>query len=217
MENNIQKSQVLTSLNWRYAVKKFDSSKKLSQQQVDVVLEAFQLTPTSMGLQLMKMLVVEQPNVRKNIREVSYNQMQVEESSHLLVFCRRASVNEQDIDSYMQELALIRNLESTSDALNGLRSMLLSSVSMDPVQQTNWMENQVYIALGNVLTVCALEGIDACPMEGFHREALDELLDLKSKGLQSVVMCPIGVRAADDKYAGFGKVRRLKTDIIEYI
>jgi nitroreductase len=208
---------VVDALKWRYAVKKFDPQRKLSENQLNVVLDALMLTPTSMGLQLMKFLVVEDAELRTKIREKSYQQIQVEEASHLIVLCRKHSVNEQDIETYIDQLGSLRQIDTKSESLNGFRAMLYGAMKMESNQQVSWLENQVYIALGNLLTACAVEKIDACPMEGFDRQAVDELLGLPEMGIQSVLMCPIGFRASDDKYAALAKVRRSKSDLITFI
>jgi nitroreductase / dihydropteridine reductase len=210
-------NSVVDALKWRYAVKQFDPLKKLSENQLNAVLDALMLTPTSMGLQLMKFLVVENANLRTKIREKSYHQMQVEDASHLIVLCRKSAVTEQDIETYIHQVGSLRQIDPTSESLNGFRAMLYGAMKMEINQQVSWLENQVYIALGNLLTVCAVEKIDACPMEGFDRQAVDELLGLPKMGIQSVLMCPIGFRASNDKYASLAKVRRSKSDLITFI
>lgn len=217
MELTKSYNTVVDALKWRYAVKKFDPQRKLSENQLNVVLDALMLTPTSMGLQLMKFLVVEDAELRTKIREKSYQQIQVEEASHLIVLCRKHSVNEQDIETYIDQLGSLRQIDTKSESLNGFRAMLYGAMKMESNQQVSWLENQVYIALGNLLTACAVEKIDACPMEGFDRQAVDELLGLPEMGIQSVLMCPIGFRASDDKYAALAKVRRSKSDLITFI
>jgi nitroreductase/dihydropteridine reductase len=217
VENQFIKSAAVEALHWRYAVKKFDASRRLSNQQISSVLEALCLTPTSMGLQLMQFVVVENKELRQKIRESSYNQMQVEESSHLIVLCRKDVVTKEDIELYIDEMCRIRNMDTTSAALDGFRNMLYSAITMEPSRQIAWLENQVYIALGNLLTFCAVEHIDACPMEGFDRNAIDDILGLTQKGLRSVVMCPVGFRSTDDKYAYLAKVRRPQSRLIQYI
>jgi nitroreductase / dihydropteridine reductase len=217
VENQMNNSKVVGALQWRYAVKKFDSTKVLSPAQLSTVLDALCLTPTSMGLQLMQFLVIENREMRKKIREKSYNQSQVEESSHLLILCRKDVVTKEDIELYIDEMGRIRNIDTTAPAIDGYRKMLYGALTMEPQNQAAWMDNQVYIALGNLLTACAVEKIDACPMEGFDRDAIDEILELKGKGLRSVVMCPVGFRADDDKYAALKKVRRPNAALIQYI
>ena len=217
VENNITKSQIELALSWRYAVKKFDASKKLTEEQLNSLTETLCLTPTSMGLQLMKFIVVSDPSIKQALLPLTYNQSQVVDCSHVIVFCRINEVKEEHIKSFVQQTATVRGLDENSPQLTSFENMLSSSLRMTPVQQVKWMDNQVYLALGNLLTACAIEGIDACPMEGFIPDKVDELLNLKQIGLNSVVLCPVGFRAEDDKYAGFPKVRRPKSDLIHYM
>lgn len=206
---------ILKALEWRYAVKKFDPEKKISTAQLERVLKSLQLTPTSMGLQLMKFLVIEDPELKRKIKPIAFNQTQVEDCSHLLVLCRKTSVKEEDISSFVNHTAKTRDIEKDSKTMVNFEKMLSGSLNLPEQQQKAWMENQVYIALGNLLTVCAAENIDTCPMEGFDRKKLDALLDLEKEGLNAVVMCPIGFRSDQDKYSTVKKVRRPLTSLIE--
>lgn len=217
MEKRIAKSRIEEALTWRYAVKKFDSGKELSHEQMDSILAALQLTPTSMGLQLMKFIVIKDEKLKEECVPLAYNQRQVADCSHLLVLCRVDEVREEHITSYVEQTAIIRGLKLPSRQLDGFESMLRSTLKMSREQQVKWMDNQVYLALGNLLTACAVEGIDACPMEGFMPDKVNELLGLTEKGLQSVILCPIGFRSKEDKYADFPKVRRDSTELIEYL
>ena len=206
---------VLDALKWRYAVKKFDDKKKLTEQQLEKVLESISLTATSMGMQLMNFIVTENLEIRKKIQPIAYNQPQVTQASHLIIMCRKTKVEQKDISEIVNITSDLRGIELEN--LTGYQEMLESSLKMPPAQQIAWMENQVYLAMGNLLTVCAVEQIDACPMEGFDRAKLDQLLDLDSMGLKSVLMCPIGYRAADDKYNGLAKIRRPYDKLIHKI
>lgn len=217
MEKRIAKSRIEEALTWRYAVKKFDSGKELSHEQMDSILAALQLTPTSMGLQLMKFIVIKDEKLKEACVPLAYNQRQVADCSHLLVLCRVDEVREEHITSYVEQTAIIRGLKVPSRQLAGFESMLRNTLKMSREQQVKWMDNQVYLALGNLLTACAVEGIDACPMEGFMPDKVNELLGLTEKGLQSVILCPIGFRSKEDKYAAFPKVRRDSTELIEYL
>ena len=206
---------IIKALEWRYAVKKFDSSYALSSEQLDRLSKALRLTATSMGLQLMEFLVIENKGLRKKIKPIAFNQTQVEDCSHLIVLCRKDRVKQRDIDEIVAITADKRTVND--DQLVGYKNMLESTLKMERKKQEAWMENQVYIAMGNLLTVCAAEQIDACPMEGFDRFKLDELLGLEQRNLKSVLLCPIGKRAVDDKYNGLTKIRRPKEKIITLI
>jgi nitroreductase len=161
-----------------------------------------------MGLQLMKFLVIVEPELKKKITPIAFNQKQVEDCSHLIVLCRKNKVVQHDIDSFIEETATTREIETQSETMVNFRKMLEGSLNIPAAQQHVWMENQVYLALGNLLTLCASENVDSCPMEGFDRKRLDELLGLENEGLNAVVLCPIGYRSEQDKYSNVKKVRR---------
>ena len=208
---------IIESLKWRYAVKKFDPDYKLSKLQIDRISEGLVLTASSMGMQLMEFIIIENKELRSKVKPIAYNQGQVEDASHLLVLCRKEEVEHKDIKELVEETSKRRGIPLDSDKLQGYEKMLSSALKMPKPQQTIWMENQVYLAMGNLLTICAAEKVDACPMEGFDRLALDKLLNLEDKGLRSVLICPIGGRAIDDKYSGLPKVRRSPSKIISYL
>ncbi|WP_417264777.1 nitroreductase family protein [Brumimicrobium sp.] len=208
---------VLEALNWRYAVKKFDPTKKLSVEQIDRIKKALQLTPTSMGLQLMKFVMVESKEIKKKITPIAYHQPQIEEASHLLIMCRKTDVKPEDIDSFIEEAAAVNELEVSHKSMQDYDKSLRVSLAIPEEQQKIWMDNQVYIALGNLMTVCAVEGIDACPMEGFDRKRLNEELGFNEQHLDAVVMFALGHRSAEDYRLKFKKVRRPLEDLFQTI
>lgn len=208
---------VLEALNWRYAVKKFDSSKKLSTEQINRIKRALQLTPTSMGLQLMNFVMVESEEMKRKITPIAYNQPQIEDASHLLIMCRKTSVKPEDIDSFIAEAASINNLEVSHEAMQDYDKSLRVSLSIPEEQQKIWMDNQVYIALGNLMTVCAIEEIDACPMEGFDRKRLNEELGFNEQHLDAVIIFALGYRSEEDYRLQFNKVRRPLEDLFQTI
>jgi nitroreductase len=204
---------LIEKLNWRYATKKFDSSKKLSSEKLEILKQAFNLTPTSYGVQTMKMVIVSDEPTKNKMVELCYGQEQVKNASHVLALCIQDTVNETDVDNYFDEVVKIRN---TSELiLTKYRKELKDFVNSKTNEELKiWCVNQVYIALGNLMTSCAIEGIDACPMEGFLPDKIDELLDLKKHNLKSVLLLPVGYRAQDDMFAELKKVRK---DISETI
>jgi len=206
---------IIEALEWRYAVKKFDPSKKVSEQQMDRILKGLQLTPTSMGLQLMRFIVITDEKIKEEITPIAFNQSQVKDCSHLVVMCRKESVSKNDIDSFVNQTAKTREVDVKSETMLNFEKMLSGSLNLPEAQQKAWMENQVYIALGNLMTLCAAENVDTCPMEGFDRQKLDTYLNLAEDGLNAVVMCPIGYRSEQDKYGTVKKVRRPLTSLIE--
>jgi nitroreductase len=208
-------NKIIEQLNWRYATKKFDINKKLSNSKIEILKKSFNLTATSFGLQTIKMLVVSNDKIKKSLVPYSYNQNQVAEASHLLVICIQKNITDTDVNDYFNNVKRLRN---TPDViLDPFRKNLLKAMREKSIEERlQWSKNQAYIALGNLMTVCAIEGIDACPMEGFISEKYDELLNLDEKGLKSVLLLPIGNRAEDDMFASLKKVRKsLEETIIE--
>lgn len=207
--------KIIEHLNWRYATKKFDSTKKLSKDKIDIIKEAFNLTATSFGLQTISLVIVSNDDLKASLVRHAYYQNQVSEASHLLVICIQDDISDSDVNLYFDSVKNIRNTPET--ILNPFRKNLLKTMQGKSVENRQlWSKNQAFIALGNLMTVCAVEGIDSCPMEGFIPEKYDEVLELKKKGLKSVLLLPIGYRADDDMFATLKKVRKpLNETIIE--
>jgi len=206
---------VIEKLRWRYATKKFDTHKKLSDAKLETLKQAFNLTATSFGLQTINLVIVSDNVIRTSLLEHSYNQKQVIEASHLLVICIQNNIEDVDVNNYYNNIKDIRNTSET--ILKPYRESLINMMAkMSVEERQKWSTNQAYIALGNLMTVCAIEAIDACPMEGFIPSKYDELLELDKKGLKSVLLLPVGYRAKDDMFSEFKKVRKpLKETIIE--
>ena len=197
----------IEQLKWRYATKKFNPTKKLSKAKINILIEAFNLTATSYGLQTLKLVVVEDKKLREPLVAPAYNQKQVLNASHLLVICIQDNIQSTDVIDYYNNIKHIRNTPET--ILNPYREDLVSMMQdMSVTERQQWSTNQAYIALGNLMTVCAIEGIDSCPMEGFVASEYDKLLKLNEKGLKSVLLLPVGYRADDDMFSTFKKVRK---------
>lgn len=205
--NAIARDQLLAQLNWRYATKQYDAARKIDPADWAALEESLVLSPSSLGLQPWRFIVVDDPATRAALLPASYGQAQVVEASHLVVFATKTHVGEAEVDALVQRTARVRGV--TSESLAGLRSMGINSVvhGMDESARLAWAKNQTYIALGNFLTSAALLGIDATPMEGFDRAQYDSILDLREKGLTASVIAAVGYRAAGDKYATALKVR----------
>ncbi|MBJ6118646.1 nitroreductase family protein [Pontibacter sp. BT310] len=203
---------LINHLNWRYATKRM-TGEQVPQEKIDYILEATRLSASSMGLQPYTVLVVEDKELRTQIQKVAYNQPQIVEASHLLIFAAWDKVTEADVDAYMQNIAEVRQIpvESLADFKG---SLMGSVVNRTQEQQYEWAARQTYIALGTALAAAAEQGVDATPMEGFAPDALDELLNLKEKGLRSVTLMPIGYRNTEaDFLATAKKVRREKEQL----
>ena len=196
----------LSKLKWRYATQKFDSSKKLSDEQLNHFLEALVLTPSSSGLQPWKFVVVKEEKVRETLLSYAYNQPQIVEASHLIVLCRIDNLDHEHVQKYSK--TVIDKHNKTPEELEKFvnnTSKFLSKLTND--EKISWIKNQIYIALGNAMTYAAYEGIDSCPMEGFVNSEFDRVLGLSKHNLKSVVVLPIGFRSEEDKNADRPKVR----------
>lgn len=200
-------NKIIKALQWRYATKKFDSLQLLSKEKIEILKEAFNLTATSYGLQPLKMIVVSDPKIKEQLVSITMNQYQVMDASHVLVLCIETDISEEFIKNYFKRVKDLRN--TPRSVLEPFETFLVDDFSEKEKADIDvWMQKQAYIAMGNLLTVCALEGIDACPIEGFEPEKYDALLQLGEHGLKSVLVLPVGYRAEDDMFADLKKVRR---------
>lgn len=207
-------TSLTSALQWRYATKKFDASKKLSESDLQDLLEAVRLAPSSYGIQPWKFLVISDPALRAKLREAAWGQPQVTDASQLIVLCAKRSLSEADIDRYLKEISAVRG--APAEQLEGFKGMMMGSVSRQSHEELKvWNQKQVYIALGVLLSACAAKNIDSCPMEGFDKEKFDEILGLEKENLTATVLCPVGYRAADDEQAAYKKVRLPLSEIIE--
>ncbi len=205
-------NKLIENLNWRYACKKFDPTKKISDELFDVILEALRLTPSSFGLQPWKFVVVKDEQKREELVSASWNQQQVKDASHLIVLCAPKSIDVNFIEDFIADTARTRGVDVSE--LEGFKKMLMMIPNKSPEDQMIWAKNQIYIALGNLMTTCAELKIDSCPMEGFKPAKYDEILGLDKYNLKSVLVCPVGYRHPDDKYQGLKKVRFAKKDLV---
>ena len=198
---------IIKQLQWRYATKKFDANTYVSDEKLDIIKTAFNLTATSYGLQPIKLVILKDKKLQSELVACSMNQEQVKQASHVLVFCIETTIDKDYIETYFNRVKTIRN--TPDKILNSFREFLIDDFTNKHVEEIyDWATKQAYLAMGNLLTVCALEGVDACPMEGFSPEKYDALLNLKDKGLSSVLVMPIGYRAEDDFFADLKKVRK---------
>ena len=206
-------TQLLNHLNWRYATKSFDPNKKISDADLDVLLESLRLSPSSFGLQWWGFVVVKNPELRAKILPYARNQSQVVDASDLIVICRRTDVDTDFVNHYIQSIADTRAVEL--NALDGLKNMMLGFLEgKDSEQLAMRLSKQTYIAQWFLLSACAILGIDACPMEWFDTSKCDEILGLADLHLASCVLVPVGYRSADDKYATMPKVRFAREDVV---
>jgi nitroreductase len=213
--NAIAVTDLLENLNWRYATKKFDSTKTIAAETWAALEESLVLTPSSYGLQPWKFWVITNTELREQLKPLSWNQAQVTDCSHYVVFAIKKNLSLEHLDHFIARTAEVRGI--TVEAIAGYRNIMASDVVYGPRSLTvnEWATRQVYIALGNFMTSAAMIGVDTCPMEGIEAPKYDKLLGLSEKGYATVVACAAGYRAEDDKYANLAKVRFLKDEVIE--
>jgi nitroreductase len=202
----------LTNLKWRYATKRMNGQ-KVPAEKLENILEAIQLAPTSIGMQPFTVFVVEDADLRAKIAPAIYNQPQITEGSHVLVFAAWKEYSNENVDKYINHIAMLRGIPAES--LGGMRNMITGAISgKTPEQLLLWNQKQAYIALGTGLVAAAEEQVDATPMEGFDPDALDAALGLNEKGLRSTVILVLGYRDAEKDYlSGAAKVRRVKDEL----
>jgi nitroreductase/dihydropteridine reductase len=206
---------LLDSLKWRYATKRM-TSEKVSEKDLNTILDATHLSASSAGLQPYTIVVVSNPEVKKQLQTAAYGQAQLVESSEVLVFCAWENITADQINGFVDNITVKRGLPQGS--LEGLRAMVQGNVdNKTQQQQQEWSARQAYIALGTALATAAELHIDACPMEGFNNAQFDEILGLKEKGLKSVVILALGFRSPEDKFAGALKVRKDKNQLFQFV
>jgi nitroreductase len=207
---------IIDNLKWRYATKKFDTTKKVSAENLELLKEAVNLSASSYGLQPFKILIIENPNIREKLRAAAWGQTQITDSSHLLLFCNYLEVGPEKVDGYLKLRADINNLklEDSKDYGDMMKSHM---AALTPEQMEVWTSKQTYIALGTLLAAAAELKIDSCPMEGFDKAEFNKILGLNEKGLSASVIGAVGYRSQDDPYVVFKKVRKPLTELFETI
>ena len=203
---------IVDALNWRYATKRFDPTKKILDSDWQVLEEALRLTPSSFGMQPYKFVIVTDQKVKDELVSACWNQGQVSQCSHFVIFARNNEITVETVNQYVELIAKTRNISIESlKPMHGMMSGFISGST--PEKLADWAARQTYIALGNLMTAAAALQIDNCPMEGIVSADVDRILKLNEKGCTSVVACALGYRAADDKYAGLPKVRFPKDEL----
>ena len=199
-------SNTIAQVNWRYATQEFDSTQKLSTEQVSLIKEAFRLSPSSFGLQGWKFIHVTDLAKRAALKEASWGQSKVTDASEFFVLAVPTNFSQANVDAYLKLVSKERNIPV--DQLKGLQDMLTGYLARNNAESIlAWLKQQTYIALGQVMTVAAIESIDTCAMEGFNPAKYNEILELDSKNLTSVVALAVGFRLKDDKYGTMAKGR----------
>ncbi len=210
----IQPQEILEKLQWRYAVKKFDPSKKISEADWFVLEESLRLAPSSYGLQPWKFIVVQDPKIRAALTPVSWNQTQVEDCSHYVVLATLTKIEVAHVEKFVAKIAQVRELDVAS--LENYKNLMVSDLVNGPrsaiVQW--WSQRQSYIAMGMLMETAALLDIDACPLEGIDPAAYDRILQLEGSGYAAVAAVALGYRSLEDKYQLLKKVRFDRDDVI---
>lgn len=208
---------LIEKLNWRYATKKMDPSKPVAEDKVERILEAARLAPTSSGLQPFEIIVVTNPEFRAKIQEIAWNQAQITEGSHLLVFAAWDNYTADRINNMFDLVNEQRGIRN--EGWENYRQMLLNTYPpRDPQVNFEHAARQAYIAFGMAVAQAAFEGVDSTPMEGFDPDKLDEILGLRARGLRSVTILPLGYRKEDgDWLVNLKKVRRPSDQLISSV
>ncbi len=209
----ISQDALLAQLRWRYATKKFDASRKVPERTWAAIEQAMLLSPSSFGLQPWRFVVITDPRIKAQLPAISWGQTQPQDCSHMVVFAARKGINAGDVEKFAQSIADARG--GMSEAVTAYKNMMLGTINGRPAEALDaWCARQCYIALGFLLETCALLEVDACPMEGIDSGAYDKLLGLTEKGFTAVAGCPVGYRAADDRYAQLPKVRYPSHEVV---
>lgn len=202
----------IKSANWRYATKKFDTSKKVSTKDLETLKEAIQLATSSYGLQPYKVLIVENPELRAKLQPAAWGQSQIVDASQVLVFANIVNFGENEIDSYLTNISTTRDLDIES--LKGYGDFMKSKITTLPEEVRNiWTSKQTYLAMGNLLNAAAELNIDVTPMEGFETSKVNEILGLYELGLNVSLIATIGYRHKEDATQHYIKVRKSKEEL----
>ena len=213
-QNEMIQEEIIKALKKRYAVKTFDKDKKVSDENLKTILESGRLTPSSIGLEPWKFIVVENKELREKLRAVSHDQTKVTDASHIIVITYRTDAK-QLVSELIERTAKSRNqnMEELAPLQKRYEGMM---ENMSEEAQKTWIKSQAYIPLGIMTETASLLDIDNCPMEGFDGAEVDKILNLAEKNLSVATILAIGYRG-DDPYAKLAKVRRDYDDVVEII
>ena len=211
----VNNETIVKQLNWRYATKQFDPNRKVPVADWQTLEDALVLSPSSFGLQPWKFFVIDNPAIRAKLRAAAWNQPQVSDASHLVVFAVRREFTAGDVARHVRRTAHVRNVPVES--LDGFKTAMLGTLARPADEIAKWTQRQVYIALGNFLNTAALLGIDACPMEGFENDRVNQILGLSDQGYHALAFAAVGYRAEEDGYARAPKVRYAAEEVIAHV
>lgn len=213
----LSSTDLTQALNWRAAIKKYDTTKFVSEDDLNLILEAGRMAPSSNGLEPWKFIVVKDEQARLKLREAAYGQPQVTEATFFLVLAAQIDKDEVAQGTF-ERVARSQNLKSDDPAIDGYKTSVNGMLSgMDQQVFTAFAKQQVFIALGFMLEAAALAHIDANPMGGFDAQKFDEILNLSQQNLTSTVIMGIGVRDEADGYLQGSKFRKSMGEVVETV
>lgn len=216
MNLEVRTQEYIENLYWRYATKQFDPDQKLSEENLELLMESVRLSASSYGLQPYEVIVVENEEIKKKLKAAAWNQSQLTDASHIFIFANYRKIDETHLNSYLENIAKTRDLDI--EDLNGLKDMVKNTVLTFPEdKQRIWASKQTYIALGNLLSAAAEFKVDTCPMEGFDNEQFDKILGLEEKNLTTSVIAAVGYRSDEDETQHFEKVRKSKSELFHIL
>jgi len=209
-------SNVLEHRTWRYATKKFDADKKVSEKDLQTLLEATRLSASSYGLQPYHVLVISDPKVKEQLKPASWGQSQITDASHIIVFANATDFGEELVDDYLTNVSETRGIPT--EGLKGYADFMKSKLMDLPAEtKSNWTTRQVYIAFGNLMQAAAELKIDTCPIEGFESDKYNDILGLNGKNLNAAVVLAVGYRSDEDETQHLAKVRKSKEELFTLI
>ena len=205
-------SAFLEQQNWRYATKKFDSTKIISNEDLSTLKEAIRLSSSSYGLQPYQVFIIENKDLRAKIQPAAWGQAQIVDASHLFVFANRTDVTNEDIDKYLKNVSETRNIPET--ALAGYGGFMKNGIGAKSIaEKTDWTSKQTYLALANLMNAAAELKIDVTPMEGFVPNEVNEILGFNELGLSTALIAPVGYRSEEDATQHQKKVRKSNEEL----
>lgn len=203
---------IIENLNWRYATKKFNPEKKIAKSDLDILKESVRLSASSYGLQPYQVILLENEDLREQVKAVAWNQAQITEASDVLIFANITDPGTTEVQDYISNMAAVREIPEVS--LKGFADMMNNAVgNLTPEAKENWTAKQAYIALGTLLSAAADLKIDATPMEGFDRAAVNKILELPEKGLSAALIVTLGYRHENDVTQHLKKVRKSNEEL----
>ncbi len=213
----IQDKTIIERLNWRYATKKFDSQKKISEAHWATLAESLRLAPSSYGLQPWQFLIVQSSDLRDQLTPFTWNQTQVKDCSHYVVLTYKKKMDETYIQNFIAKNAEVRDIPASN--LDDYKKLMIDNLVKGPRSETInwWAQRQCYIAMGFLMETAALLEIDTCPIEGLDPAAYDKILKIEDSEYATVAAVACGYRHADDKYQFAKKVRFDSASVVKFV